>query len=143
MATARIDFWIWIWSTRHWAGAGSGLFISLLEKLNLFHLSVLRLLVLLMWKWTGLFLWKNHLLKCWDWLSLLHWIGALTLSLLLKVSPKKLEACFWAGAANCYLELLNKLQKWICRTVGPSLAASLEPLVHRQNEASLSLFYRY
>ena len=31
----------------------------------------------------------------------------------------------------------------ICRIVGPSLAASLEPLAHRQNVASLSLFYRY
>ena len=49
----------------------------------------------------------------------------------------------WAGAASCYLELLDKLQKQICRTVGPSLAASLEPLAHRQNVASLSLFYRY
>ena len=28
----------------------------------------------------------------------------------------------WAGAPSCHLELLNKLQKWICRTVGPSLA---------------------
>ena len=49
----------------------------------------------------------------------------------------------WAGAPWCYLELLDKLQKRICRTFGPSLAASLEPLVHRQNVASLSLFYRY
>ena len=49
----------------------------------------------------------------------------------------------WAGAPSCYLELLDKLQKRICRTVGPSLAASLEPLAHRQNVASLSLFYRY
>ena len=49
----------------------------------------------------------------------------------------------WAGAPSCYLELLDKLQKWICRTVGPSLAASLEPLAHRRNVASLSLFYRY
>ena len=32
---------------------------------------------------------------------------------------------------------------WICRTVGPSLAASLESLAHRRNVASLSLFYRY
>ena len=31
----------------------------------------------------------------------------------------------WAGAPSCYLELLGKLQKRICRTVGPSLAASL------------------
>ena len=49
----------------------------------------------------------------------------------------------WAGAPNCYLELLDKLQRRICRTVGPSLAASLEPLAHRQNVASLSLFYRH
>ena len=45
----------------------------------------------------------------------------------------------WAGAPNCYLELLDKLQKRICRTVGPSLAASLELLAHRGNVASLSL----
>ena len=49
----------------------------------------------------------------------------------------------WAGAPSCFLELLDKLQKRICRTVGPSLAASLEPLAHRRNVASLSLFYRY
>ena len=49
----------------------------------------------------------------------------------------------WAGAPSYYLELLDKLQKRICRTVGPSLAASLEPLAHCQNVASLSLFYRY
>ena len=49
----------------------------------------------------------------------------------------------WAGAPSCYLELLDKLQKQICRTVGPSLAASLEPLAHHRNVASLSLFCRY
>ena len=48
-----------------------------------------------------------------------------------------------AGAPSCYLELLDKLQKRIYRTVGPSLAVSLEPLVHRRNVASLSLFYGY
>ena len=36
----------------------------------------------------------------------------------------------WAGAPSCYLELLDKLQKRVCRTVGPSLADSLEPLAH-------------
>ena len=36
-----------------------------------------------------------------------------------------------------------KLLLGICRTVGPSLAASLEPLAHRGNVASLSRFYRY
>ena len=49
----------------------------------------------------------------------------------------------WAGAPSCYLDLLDKLQKRICRIVGPLLAASLEPLAHRRNVASLSLFYRY
>ena len=49
----------------------------------------------------------------------------------------------WAGAPGCYLELLEKLQKLICRTVGPGLAASLEPLGHCRNVASLSLLYRY
>ena len=49
----------------------------------------------------------------------------------------------WAGAPSCYLDLLDKLQKRICRIVGPSLAASLESLAHRRNVASLSLFYRY
>ena len=50
-------------------------------------------LVLLMWKWTGLFL-REHLLRCWGWLSLVNWTKALTLSQLLKVSPRKLEPWF-------------------------------------------------
>ena len=56
-----------------------------------------------------------------------------------------LEYCchVWASAPSCYLELLDKLQKWIYRTVSPSLAASLEPLAHCRNVASLSFFYRY
>ena len=36
----------------------------------------------------------------------------------------------WAGAPRCYLELMDKLQKRIYRTVGPSFASSLEPLAH-------------
>ena len=49
----------------------------------------------------------------------------------------------WAGTPSCYLELLDKLQKQICRTIGSSLAASLESLARCWNVASLSLFYRY
>ena len=49
----------------------------------------------------------------------------------------------WAGAPSCYLELLDELQKWICKTVCPSLAASLQPLAHCQNVATWSLFCRY
>ena len=95
---------------------------------------------------------------------MLELIGALTLSLLLKLirslkflSPELalylykstirpcMEYCchIWAGAPSYLMELLVKLQKRICRTLGPSLAASLEPLAHRRNVASLSLFYRY
>ena len=52
-----------------------------------------------------------------------------------------MEYCFhiWAGAPSCYLELLDKLQN----EIGPSCAASLEPLAHHRNVGSLSLFYSY
>ena len=49
----------------------------------------------------------------------------------------------WAGTTSCYVELLDKLLKRICTSVGLSLAASLVQLAHRRNVASLSLFYRY
>ena len=49
----------------------------------------------------------------------------------------------WASPPSCYLELLDKLQKRICRTVGLSVAVSLEPVAHRGNVANLSLFCRY
>ena len=37
----------------------------------------------------------------------------------------------WAGAPNCYLDMLHKLQKWICSTVVATLAAFLELLGHQ------------
>ena len=49
----------------------------------------------------------------------------------------------WAGAPSCYLVLLNKLQKRVCSTVGPTLAAFHESLIHRRTVTNLSLFYRY
>ena len=49
----------------------------------------------------------------------------------------------WDGAPSCNLELLDKLQKQICRPAGPSIVASLESLGHCQNVASLNVFYRY
>ena len=48
-----------------------------------------------------------------------------------------------AFTPSCYFELLDKLQKQMCRTAGPLLAASFEPLAHHRNIASLSLFYWY
>ena len=65
---------------------------------------------------------------------------SLEAALSLSLSTRRLcmECCchVWAGAASSYLELLDKLQKRISRTVGPSLATSLEPLARRQNVAS-------
>ena len=41
------------------------------------------------------------------------------------------------SASSCYLELLDKLLKSICRTDGPSLSAFLEPLSHHSNAANI------
>ena len=49
----------------------------------------------------------------------------------------------WAGALSCHLQLLEKLQKRICRTIVPSLAVSPESLAHHRNVTSLSLSYRH
>ena len=49
----------------------------------------------------------------------------------------------WACAPSCYLDLLDKMQKQICKIIGRSLSASLEPLAFCQNVVSLSLLYRY
>ena len=141
----------------------------MLEKLNWFSLTSLITLVLSMGKWMGLFLRKNHLLGCWHCVSLLNGIGALTLYLV-KLHPKKALICsmkflfpevalylykatiwpymeycshVWASASSCYLGLLDKLQKQICRTVCPSLAASYEPLAQCQNVVRLSLSGSY
>ena len=47
------------------------------------------------------------------------------------IQPCVEYCCYvWAGAPSCYLELLDKLQKQICRAVGPSPSASLEPLAY-------------
>ena len=90
MTTAWYDFWIWIWSTRH-CGLGQ-------EKA-----CWKTQLVLFDWsnsagaidvKMDGLLLRKNHLLRCWSWLSRQDWIWALTLSLLPKLPPRKLELWF-------------------------------------------------
>ena len=91
MAVTRVGCWTWICSTDK---AGSGLLISMLEKLNLFHLNGQITLIVLMWKWMDLFLIKKLLLRCWGCFYLLDWIADLTLSLLLKLPPRKLEPWF-------------------------------------------------
>ena len=55
--------------------------VILASNLNL----ISETLVILMWKWIGLFLRKICLKSSWCWLSPLNWIWSLTLSLLLKL----------------------------------------------------------
>ena len=114
-----------------------------------------------MWQWMVLFLRTG-----------LFFIWVLTLSLLLKLSPRKLGPWFvqwsffllsllcisvnlpynlaWNTTFMSGLMLLaatwefwDKVQKWVCRIVGLSLAASFEPLARCRNVASLTLFCRY
>ena len=45
----------------------------------------------------------------------------------------------WARVPSCCLEMLNKLQKRIYRTVGPAPSASPKPLTHRLNVVFFSI----
>ena len=154
MTTARIA------SERESEGkkAGRGFLISRLEKLSWFCLTNLITLMLSMWKWIGQFL---IFLRYWGWRGALDWLKLDWGSYIITIaetawkinwsldlfceflSPRPcMEYCchVWAVAPGCYFEMLDKLQKRICRTVGPSLPASLEPLAHRRSVASLSLY---
>ena len=55
----------------------------------------------IVWIWMALFYRKNNLLRCWAWFSLPNWIGDLTLSILLKLFPMKLE--HWFVSENFFL----------------------------------------
>ena len=151
--------------------AVSGLLISMLEKLNWFCLTGLMTLVLSVWKkWVALEEKSSFKMLGLSFSSKLDWgsyitsitetaskkIGALigcmkflspSVALYLYKStiwPCREHCCHVSdGARSCFLELLDKLQKRISRTVGPSLAASLEPLTNLWNVASFSLFYRF
>ena len=52
-----------------------------------------------------------------------------------------IEYCYhaWAEPPTYYLDILDKLQKRVCKTVGASLAASPEPLACRRNEQVFSI----
>ena len=91
----RIGFWTWMWSMKHfglWQEAAC--WFQCWNSSTSFFFADLVTLVLLIWKWMGLFLRKNHLLRCWDCLCLLKKIETLILSELLKLPPKKLEPWF-------------------------------------------------
>ena len=93
-----------------------------------------------------------HFFVCLNFLNenwTLDWFYEAFLFRLLCIHKSTIRFCIeywchvWAGATSCYLETLDTLQKQLCRTVVPLLGGSLEPLAHRRNVASLSLFYRY
>ena len=71
-------------------------------------------------------------------LSMKFFSPEVALDLYKSIKGPCMEYCYhvWNGAPNCLLELLDKLQKRICMTVGPSLVACLERLAHRRNVAS-------
>ena len=122
-----------------------------------------------MWKWKGLFLTKNYLLKCET--SLLNWIGALIIFLFLKLPRRKLEP--WLVLWRFFLLTLPCISiilpyghtRNIVIMSGLALLAAtwnyyisykigyvrplvlhllpLEPLANHRNVASLNLFYRY
>ena len=49
----------------------------------------------------------------------------------------------WAGAPNCYMDMLDTFRNEYVGLLVQYLLVSLEPLGHRKNIASLYLFYRY
>ena len=68
-------------------------------------------------------------------------IGALICSM--KFLSPKVALYLYKYTICPYMEYCCHVWVGICRTVGPSLAVSLEPLAHHQIVACLSLFYRY
>ena len=113
---------------------------------------------------------KNHLIRCWVCLSLLNLIGTSVLSLFLKLPPRELDLSMkffssevalylykstiqlckqccchvWVDAPNCSkLDIVDRLQKRVCRTIDLALAPSHELLTHLRIVASLSVFCGY
>ena len=109
-------------------------------------------------KWMGLFFGENYLLRCQGRLSILNWTVTHTDFIAKNASENSVNFFFpdvalypykrtirpymeycchgWAGAPCSHLDILGKLQKQVCRTVGPTLAVSLEPLGYRRNVVS-------
>ena len=128
-----------------WTGAGSGLLISILEKLSLFRLTGQTTLVLnSSFKMLGLFFsskldWGSYIISIAK--TAPKKIGTLIRSMKF-VSPEvalylyksTIRSCMeycchvCAGASSCYLLMLDQLQKRICRTAGPALPVSLKAL---------------
>ena len=154
-----------------WAKVGSGLLISMLGILNLLHLTI-QITGVSDIKTDRSALDKKMFQDSGIDFLFLNWIGVLTLFLLIKLllrrvdplihsmkfsflwsSPLPLKSSMWHWmeswchacivTPSCYLDLLGKLHKWVCRTVGPTLAAFLESLFNCWNVASINIFCWY
>ena len=172
VATTRIGFSAWIWCTRH-CGLGQEDIVDfkagkaqliLIDQPNITGASDMKMNGPVSWgkksfKMFGLtfsskLYWGSYISPIAKTDSKKTWVlicsmKFLSLGVALYLYKSTIQPCMkyccnvWADAPSCYLELLDKLQKWICRTVCPSLAASLEPLAHPWNVGSLSLNYKY
>ena len=101
-------------SARHWTGTRSDLLISMLGKLNWFSLTGLIILVLLMWKWLGLFSRKKSSFKVLE-LSLsskLDW-GSYIISID-KTASKKIGALILSMKFLCTKVALYLYESTIC-----------------------------
>ena len=123
-------------------------------KIQLVSFDPSKTLVLLMWKWRGLLsrtkssfkmlgLTFSSKLDCGSCIisvaktasrkigALIHSMKFLSPEVSLYLYKLTIGPCMeyccnvWAGAPRCYSQLLDKLQKWICRTVGPSFRCCL------------------
>ena len=114
-----------IYKTLCGTGVGRGLLTSMLEKLNFFHVTSLITVLICSMKFlsqkVALYLYKST------------------------IQPCMAYCCYiCASAWSCYLELLDKLQKQICKTVMLVFQLlPLKPLSHCWNVASLGIFFRY
>ena len=56
-----------------------------------------------------------------------------------------IEYCshIWAGAPDCYLRMLDKVQRRLCYLFGEDMSMSLDSLGHRRAVGTACLFYRY
>ena len=130
VVTTKAGLWIWIWPSRHcWVEQEVACWLQYwktqLVSFYRFNNSGFT------WKWKGPVLKKNNLWRCWACLSLLNWIAAPSLSLMLKLKlffswstkrPYMEYSCHvWTRALICYLDVLDKLQKLVYRTVSSSI----------------------
>ena len=110
--------------------------------------------------WSKMFLKRRNDARI---LSLPNWIGALTLSLLLRLISRKWDPWFmkflppeaalylyyatiWPCTEYCChirAVILDEQQKQFYRTVGPSFTGRLELSAHHQNVINWILFYSY